>query len=270
MVRLLHITDIHFGPPHDPAMDEAIRAWIVSEKPAALLVSGDLTQRALPGQFREARAYLDSLSVPQVVVPGNHDVPLWALHERMLNPFGRYRAHFSNDLEPTLRLPQAWIFGLNTAKRFTLKNGVFRGEALARMEAFFDEAPPDVLRVVVGHHHLLPAPGPLYDPVASRARDGAHALSRAGVDVLVAGHLHHAFVLRVRDFYPSIANDPWVAHAGTSMSTRGRAAERGANTLNVIEYDGANMAIESLRHQKGGGFERVLRYEIARRRAVRQ
>ncbi len=258
-VRLLHITDIHFGPPHDDALDDAIRGLIAREAPDALLVSGDLTQRAKADQFEAARAYLSSLSLPQVVVPGNHDVPLYALHERLGDPFGRFRKHFAPDLEPTLQLDRAWIFGMNTAKGWTMKNGVFREETLARMERFFADAPREALRVVVAHHHLLPAPGVVYDPVAARAREAAEALSRARVDVLLGGHLHHTFVQRLRDFYPGLAWNTWVAHAGTSMSTRGRRAEHGMNTVNLLDFDGAHLKLVSLRHD-GGHFLPAMHY----------
>lgn len=238
-----------------------MRALLAAEPFDALAVSGDLTQRARPEQFAAARAFFASLSVPQVIVPGNHDVPLWALHERVFAPMARYRAHFRDEVEPVLKLPGAWICGLNTAKGLTAKNGVFRAAALARMEAFFAAAPRDVLRVVVAHHHLLPSPGPVYDPPAAGARDAAYALSRAGVHLVLAGHLHHAFIAHTRDFYPRIEHDTLVAHAGTSMSNRGRGPEREGNSLQVIEFDGERWAVEPRRHGPGG-FAVTARYEF--------
>lgn len=238
-----------------------MRELLAAEPFDALVVSGDLTQRARPPQFAAARAYFGSLSVPQVIVPGNHDVPLWALHERLFTPFRRYRAHFNPDLEPTLKLAGMWIYGLNTAKNLTAKNGVFRAASLARMEAFFAAAPDGVLRVAVAHHHLLPAPGPVYDPPASRTREAAYALARARVDLVLAGHLHHAFIARTRDFYPRLSHDTLVAHAGTSMSSRGRGPERERNSLQVVEFDGARWAVEP-RLFTAGGFAAAARYEF--------
>lgn len=250
-VRLLHITDIHFGPPHRAELDAALGAFTAREKFDAVVVSGDLTQRATEAQFKAAHAFLKSLSVPQVVVPGNHDVPLWAAHERFFTPFARYRRHLADELEPQLKLPGAWICGINTAKGWTAKNGVFRAASLERCRAFFADAPAETLRVVVAHHHLLPAPGPLYDPVAERSRDAAHALAAAQVDLVAAGHMHYAFVGHTRDYYPSLAHDTLVAHAGTSMSTRGRGAEKGLNSVNVISFDGAQIEVEHLRYVGG-------------------
>lgn len=251
-VRLLHITDIHFGPPHRAELDAALLDFTAQEKFDAVVVSGDLTQRATAAQFTAARAFLQSLSVPQVVVPGNHDVPLWAAHLRFFAPFSRYRRHLADELEPALKLRGAWICGLNTAHGFTAKNGVFRAASLARCKQFFADAPPAVLRVAVVHHHLLPAPGPVYDPVAERAREAAHAFAEAGVDLVLAGHMHYAFVGHTRDYYPNLAHDTLVAHAGTSMSTRGRGAEKGLNSVNVVAFDGAEITLEHLRYVGGG------------------
>lgn len=265
-VRLLHISDIHFGPPHRPELDDAIRTLVEREHFDALLVSGDLTQRATREQFTAARAFLQSLSVPQVVVPGNHDVPLWAVHERLTSPFGRYRRYLSNELEPTLRLPGAWIYGLNTAHGWTAKNGVFKQDSLAQCEAFFAAAPEGVLRVAVAHHHLLPAPGPLYDPIAARAREGAYALARARIDVLVSGHLHHAFLGHTRAYYPKLEHNTIVVHSGTSMSRRGRGIEHEANSLNVIEFDGATLTISNLLYAGDDGlFVPAVEYRFPRK-----
>lgn len=264
-VRLLHVTDVHFGPPHRAALDAALRDYVARERFDALVVSGDLTQRARPEQFAAARAFFASLSVPQVIVPGNHDVPLWAVHERLTAPFARYRAHFAAELEPSLRLPEAWIFGLNTAKGWTAKNGVFRREALARCRAFFAGCPPEALRVVVAHHHLLPAPGPLYDPVAAGAGEAAATFAAAGVDLVLGGHLHFSFLGHTRDYFPHLGRDTLVAHAGTSMSGRGRGAERGLNSVNVVAYDGEEIVVEHLRHVGGSAlFARSARYVFPR------
>jgi 3',5'-cyclic AMP phosphodiesterase CpdA len=262
---LLHISDIHFGPPHRDELDEAIRSLLARERFDAVLVSGDITQRATPEQFMQAKAFLNSLSVPHVTVPGNHDVPLWAVHERLTTPFGRYQRYFAAELEPTLRLPHAWIYGMNSAHGLTAKNGKFTDASLERCEAFFAAAPADVLRIVVVHHHLLPAPGPLYDPTAARAREAAYAFSRARVDVVVSGHLHHAFVVHTRAFYPKLQYNTVVAHSGTTMSSRGRGAELAANSLNVIALDGSTISIENRRYVNGDKlFEPAVEYRFPR------
>src|SRR3954453_23307871 len=95
---ILHISDVHFGPPHLPRVSEGVLELIDRLRPGFVVVSGDLTQRAKPEQFRQARAFVDrieSLGVPTLTVPGNHDVPLYRVWERIFNPYGCYKKYFS-------------------------------------------------------------------------------------------------------------------------------------------------------------------------------
>jgi 3',5'-cyclic AMP phosphodiesterase CpdA len=75
MRTLVHLSDLHFGRV-DRALVEPLSELVGRMKPDVVVVSGDLTQRARTEQFKDARRFLDSLPSPQIVVPGNHDVPL--------------------------------------------------------------------------------------------------------------------------------------------------------------------------------------------------
>ena len=90
MRTIAHISDIHFGRI-DPPIVEAIVADISSMSPSLVVISGDLTQRARAGQFRDAAAFLARLPKPQLVVPGNHDIPLFDVFSRFFSPLGNYR-----------------------------------------------------------------------------------------------------------------------------------------------------------------------------------
>ena len=101
-------------------------AFVERQRPDLVVVSGDLTQRAKPEQFRQARAFVDrieALGVPTLTVPGNHDVPLYRVWERIFNPFGCYRKYFSPELEPVYRDDELLVVGINTAFGWTLKDG---------------------------------------------------------------------------------------------------------------------------------------------------
>ena len=115
MRTIVHLSDLHFGRI-DPAILDPLAALIVSMRPDVVVVSGDLTQRARKAQFQGARAYLDRLPKPQVVVPGNHDVPLYRVWERFLSPLGKYRRHFDDDLEPDFIDDEIAVIGINTAR----------------------------------------------------------------------------------------------------------------------------------------------------------
>src|SRR5690242_18066107 len=97
---LVHLSDLHFGRV-DEALLEPLRRKLHELSPSLVVVSGDLTQRARVRQFREARAYLDTLPRPQLVVPGNHDVPLYDVVRRFTSPLGNYRYFVSRDLQPS-------------------------------------------------------------------------------------------------------------------------------------------------------------------------
>jgi 3',5'-cyclic AMP phosphodiesterase CpdA len=90
MRTVVHLSDLHFGRT-DQALIDPLLARVHSEKPDCVVVSGDLTQRARVQEFRAARAFLDRLPRPQVVVPGNHDVPLYRVLERMSRPLSMTR-----------------------------------------------------------------------------------------------------------------------------------------------------------------------------------
>jgi 3',5'-cyclic AMP phosphodiesterase CpdA len=118
MHTLAHLSDLHFGCIDHTTVRPLIDT-VQKIKPDLVAVSGDLTQRARSAQFREARAFLDALPGPQIVVPGNHDVPLYNLFARFLRPLSKYQRYITDDLEPFYADAQIAILGLNTASTNT-------------------------------------------------------------------------------------------------------------------------------------------------------
>ena len=88
-LRLIHISDLHFGAQSDGALD-ALREALRALDPALVVATGDLTQRGQPEQLRAARDFLDSIQVPWLATPGNHDIPVlpW---RRLIDPLRDYR-----------------------------------------------------------------------------------------------------------------------------------------------------------------------------------
>jgi 3',5'-cyclic AMP phosphodiesterase CpdA len=70
-VKLVHISDIHFGAANPAALD-AVREYVAQVRPDAVLVAGDITQNGRQREFRAARSWFESLGVPCIVAPGNH------------------------------------------------------------------------------------------------------------------------------------------------------------------------------------------------------
>src|SRR5215204_2529976 len=151
MRTLVHISDLHFGRL-DPRTVPPLREAIVASRPDVLVVSGDLTQRARDEQFAAARQFLDSLPVPRIVVPGNHDVPLYDLFSRWLRPLAAYRRHIDENVEPFYDDEELAVLGVNTARSLTLKNGRINARQVLRGCTLLDSSAPEATRVVVTHH----------------------------------------------------------------------------------------------------------------------
>jgi 3',5'-cyclic AMP phosphodiesterase CpdA len=246
---IAHISDLHFGR-EDPPVAAALMEELHVRKPLMVAVSGDLTQRALAGQFRAARAYLDRLPGAVLVVPGNHDVPLWDVLSRFARPLSNYRRHLTAELMPFFHREDLAVMGLNTARSWTFKNGRVSWEQIHEIRERFAPLPERVFKVLVTHHPFVPAPG---DPEPSVVGRGFHALQAAeaaGVDLLLAGHLHLGFSGDVRAHHLSIRRSMLVAQAGTAISVRTR---KEPNTYNWITIEPPHLNIE-VRGWSGAGF----------------
>ena len=75
-MRILHVSDLHFGRPAVPEQIDAIEAMIQQVKYEVVAISGDVSQRARAGEFQRASAFIrDAGKVSKtIIVPGNHDV----------------------------------------------------------------------------------------------------------------------------------------------------------------------------------------------------
>jgi len=265
--RILHLSDVHFGPKHLPEVSAGLLAWALEQKPDFAVVSGDLTQRAKPRQFQEARAWVDRLPQPVLCVPGNHDVPLYRFWERLLQPLGAYGRHFSEQLEPDIGDSEVFLAGLNTATNWTFKNGRVTARQLESLERRLEEAPAGAVRIVVAHHPLVPGPGFGDHQVMARGEELAALVARCRVDLVLSGHLHYGYLARTDQGYRVAhgAGQPtWLLHSGTSTSSRGRYNERRRNTFNWVEVRGGALELRQLEWERGAARE-ILRHQIPRR-----
>ena len=247
MRSLLHISDVHFGPKHLPRVADGVLALVEARRPDLVVISGDLTQRARPEQFRAAREFADRLPVPSIAVPGNHDVPLWRVWERAFDPFAAYAKHFSPDLEPVYRDDELLVVGINSAFNWTRKDGRIRLKRLIEVRDLFAATPESAFKVVVVHHHLIPPPNFGSQRVLANAYEAIDLFSRAGVDLVLSGHQHQSFIASSEEFYPEGRPPVLLVHTGTTTSSRGRAAEREKNTCNWIEFDEKKIVVSQLR-----------------------
>ena len=270
MTTLLHISDLHFGPPFHEAAGESLQRFAAELGPDVIVASGDFTQRATEEQFRKARSYLDRLpAVPLVVTPGNHDVPLYRVRERVLSPYTFYRKYISEDLDTVTRLPGVVIVSLNsTAPLQAVVNGRIHRWQIDFARRAFEGVPEEVQRVVVAHHHFAPPPdweGADVMPQAKRALD---AFTEMKVDLILGGHLHRSYIGNSLDLYAGADREHGIviAQSGTSTSRRGRAREREKNTFNVLRLKGRTIEVTHYMYfDDADGFVPTSRHAFFRR-----
>ncbi|MDM0022887.1 metallophosphoesterase family protein [Variovorax saccharolyticus] len=236
MTVLLQISDPHFGTEQEPVV-RALELLARTQRPDLVVLSGDITQRATRAQFRLARAFVDRLAAPSLLaIPGNHDIPLFALGTRLLNPYGRYREAFGSTLEPMFESVDCLVLGVNTTRWYRHKNGEVSASQVERVARRLALATPQQLRVVVVHQ---PVAVTLPEDASNRllGRDVAVARwSAANADLVLGGHIHLPFVRSLPQELPSSHRRMWAVQAGTAVSTRLR---RGApNSVNLIRWSG--------------------------------
>ncbi|MEX0891424.1 MAG: metallophosphoesterase family protein [Gemmatimonadota bacterium] len=269
MLTILHISDLHFGPPFVPEVGEALLRAAAELNPDVVINSGDFTQRARQEQYREAAAFMRRLpDVPTVVVPGNHDVPLYRVFERIFDPHRYYRRFISEELDSVLRLEDVVIVALNsTAPLRAITNGRISRAQLAFCARAFADAPPAALRIVVAHHHFAPAPDYEGGQVMPRAKRAMDRFAELEVELIMGGHLHRAYIGNSLDVYPGQERERGmiIVQSGTSTSRRGRAREREKNSFNLIRVGEDVVRITHYMHFDDlGGFAPASRHIFPR------
>jgi len=232
MRTLVHLSDLHFGRI-DPALIEPLRQAVGELKPDLVAISGDFTQRARRSQFAAARAFIASLNAKTLVVPGNHDIPLYDVVERLAAPLARYREYISGDLEPEYRDEEMIVVGVNTARSmvFPFGEGRISISQVDRIIERLSNLPPSLLRVIVTHHPFDLPPGVHERRLVGRSAMAMEKLAAVNADLFLSGHLHISHVSHVADRYSAGGHTGLIVQAGT-VSTRGRGGQ--APSFNVL------------------------------------
>lgn len=256
MRTLLHLSDLHFGRIETSIMAPLLE-FIGALKPDVVAISGDLTQRARTAEYVAAREFLALVPFPQIVVPGNHDVPLHNVLSRFARSLDRYTRYISADLQPFYVDSEIVVAGVNTARAWTWKDGRINQGQLDRLRATLQAAPAPVTKVVVTHHPFdLPAGAT--GRVVGRSRMAMKTLAECGVDLLLAGHFHIGETGETAKRYKMPGYSAIMVSSGTSTSTRGRGQP---NSFNVIRIEQPNITIERRIWRRDSGSFDVLSVE---------
>lgn len=234
-MKVVHISDIHIGAARQEILDAARNA-IRSAGADLLIASGDLTQRGKRTEFREAREWIDSIGLPAIAVPGNHDTPLLNPRHRVLHPFRRY-FEFFGDLHRPLEHEGLTFLPFNTARGWQKRANWAEGHAdLAELEQLIGETCGNGTRgVLICHHPLLSLPGARLRTATRHGKKASERLAAACIGLVMTGHVHTPHTEVITENRGSYLN----VSAGT-LSQRLRAAPPG---FNLVELSGSSVGV---------------------------
>lgn len=244
MAGLLHLSDTHFGT-EQPDVVEALLALADQVQPEIAVLSGDITQRARRRQFEAARVFMQKLAVPsRLVIPGNHDVPLFNLWARLRAPYRGFQRAFGEDLAPVLENPRYLVIGVNTTRPRRHKQGEVSNAQIDAVAQRLRRAEVQQLRVVVTHQPMAVIRQSDRENLLHNHRAAAIAWAAAGADLVLGGHIHLPYACDLRDelglhapagWGEGLQRAVWAVQAGTALSTRLR--EGLPNSVNLIQHE---------------------------------
>ncbi len=232
MTLVAQISDPHFGTEQAPVVEALVR-FVREQAPSLAILSGDITQRARRAQFQAARAFVDRLAVANtLVIPGNHDIPLYNLAARVAQPYAAFRRAFGRELEPEFESDELLVLTLNTTRAYLHEKGVVSPRQIEHVARRLERAKATQLRIVVTHQ---PVSVTRREDRADLLRGHSRAVRRwaiAGADLILGGHIHLPFVQALHESRRGLARKVWAVQAGTAVSSRVR--HDAGNSVNLI------------------------------------
>ena len=242
MITIAHLSDLHFGREQTQVIHNLL-ASLQEQRPDLVIISGDLTQRARSYEFQQAKIFLDNLPYPYFIIPGNHDLSAHKLIERFFFPWKKWKRYISPQLEPCMENDQCKVVGVNSARRLGLyldwSRGRINNKQISHVVENFNQTNEKKLRILVAHHPFwLPTVYLRRQLIGGRDK-AIEALSQAGVDIILGGHIHIPFMKILRGVI--------ISHAGTTVSDR--LIEGQPNSYNIIKGDSKKLTLISFEQE---------------------
>lgn len=268
MGRVLQYSDVHFGVEHARACEAALQyAWDTPND--LVLITGDITQKGLPGEFAAAGRWIRAMPTPVFVTVGNHDVPYYSIMARLFWPWKAFETatgHPAHDHQ--FKGDGLMVRGVTTARgwqaRLNWSKGVVDLAQTRRAAEALRNAPIGDLRILACHHPLIEMIGAPMTGEVKRGDAAALIFAEAGVDIIASGHVHVPFALPI-----DLSDRCSYAIGCGTLSHRERGA---APSFNQIEWDEKQITVTAVAWT-GERFEpsqvwRLPRRQDARRRAT--
>ncbi len=235
MSIILHISDTHFGTEQPPVV-AALLKLCAQKNPDLVIASGDITQRARRSQFRAAQDFFSKIAAPKIIIPGNHDIPLFNLALRFFAPYLNYSRAFGKNLQPEFVAGDLFVIGVNTTRSRRHIDGEISAGQIRHVCERLACAHAGQLKIIVTHQpvHVLTVADEIN--LLHGCREAVAAWSEAGADLILGGHIHLPYVRPLH----AVAKPPWAVQAGTALSSRVRGNV--PNSVNIIHYDCSHVA----------------------------
>ena len=239
MRTIIHVSDLHFGKIDKETVEHLLISFR-EIRPDLIIISGDITQRAWPREYKSAVKFLEdikALGFEYFVIPGNHDVESFLKPiSRGLNPYKSYKKYISENIGSFFSDEEIAVASINTVRHLRIKNGHLDEKEVRQVGQWFAGFPAESVKIVVSHHPLDLPPDRHARKLAKKAGLGLELLSAQNIDLYLSGHYHRSSAVTTEERYNKLNYCAVAVQAGT-VSRRQRGEVQSFNVLKVKKPD---------------------------------